>query len=164
MMRSMLLWMKRWWVLALVVTLALSLTSCSRRRSLQTYQGYEECSGSLGSFDAYVIPARGNPGMYEVSLIPTSVTPYDIARVVVLNQQLSYRLMVDQVILQPEEQIFVGYLSEAEINQYDSIAIIPWDANQLNLTPIEQNNEKDTVCALPLPGNKNSSGLSNAAP
>lgn len=166
MMGRFVVMMKRWWVLALVFTLALSLTSCSKRKSnLQSANyGFGYCDGSFGSFDVYVIPSKGSPGMFELSIIPVQVTAGDIAKIVVLNQNLSYKPMISQVVLQSEAEIFAGYLSEAEVNSYDTLAIIPWDPNQENVTPIEQNNDRDALCALPLPGYETGDGLSDVAP
>ena len=166
MMGKFVVMMKRWWVLALVFTLALSLTSCSKRKSnLQAADyGFGYCDGSIGSFDVYVIPSKGSPGLYELSIIPVSVNAGDIAKIVVLNQSLSYKPMLNQVVLQNEQEIFAGHLTESEVSSYDTLAIIPWDPSQENVTPIEQNNDKDALCALPLPGYETGDGLSDVAP
>jgi len=99
--------MHKWWTVALVLTLALSLTSCSskKRRLLTGGQGFGfgYCDGTLGSFDVYVIPSVGNPGLYAVSIIPVQpAQPGDIIRVAVANSSLAHKVLVDQAVVQAE--------------------------------------------------------------
>ncbi len=148
--------MKRWWVLALVFTLALSLTSCTKKKSnlFGSDYGFGYCDGTMGNFDVYVIPSASNSGLFEVSIIPVQVAQEgDIVKVNVLNQGLPYKELVSQVVLQTDQEIFAGFLTEQEINTYDTIAITPYDPNQALQTDFPyQNNEKDAICSLPMPG------------
>lgn len=148
--------MKRWWVLALVFTLALSLTSCSKKKTnLQgSDYGFGYCDGTMGNFDVYVIPSTSNPGLYEVSIIPIQVASEgQVIKVNVLNQGLPYKELVSKVTLITESEIFAGFLTESELNNYDTLAITPYDPNQeLQADFTQQNNETDAICSLPLPG------------
>ena len=144
--------MKRWWVLALVFTLALSLTSCSKRKKqLQTADyGFGYCDGTIGSFDIYVIPSKSSPGMYELSIIPVQLdAPGDIAKITIASQNLSYKEVVPQVVLQNEQEIFAGNITESDLQNYEILAITPWEAG---VTFLEQETDKDALCSLPLPG------------
>jgi len=148
--------MKRWWVLALVFTLALSLTSCSKKKTnLQgSDYGFGYCDGTMGSFDVYVIPSSTSSGLYELSIIPIQVASEgSVAKIHVLNQGLPYKQMVSSVTLITESEIFAGFLTEAELENYDTLAITPYDPNQeLQNDFTQQENATDAICSLPLPG------------
>jgi len=148
--------MKRWWVLALVFTLALSLTSCTKKKTNLSGSdyGFGYCDGTMGNFDVYVIPSTSNPGLYELSIIPIQVaTEGEIVKVNVLNSGLPYKEMVSQVVLQTEQEIFAGFLSESELQNYDTLAITPYDPSQaINTDFPYQNNNDDAICSLPIPG------------
>ncbi len=78
--RSVIAMMKKWWILAVVFTLALSLTSCSGGfdPNLQTGNGVGQttCSGAKGSF-ILTINQTGY-GMYDLQIDPQQVTPEGI--------------------------------------------------------------------------------------
>src|SRR5687767_11578121 len=98
-------WMKRWWVLALVFTLALSLTSCSsKKKNLQSGYGFGYCDGTIGSFDVYVL--NSGKGTYELSLIPVQVNAGDLVVVTLLNQGLMLKTMVTQATIQNDQELF----------------------------------------------------------
>jgi hypothetical protein len=142
--------MKRWWIVALVFTLALSLTSCSRKSLIpQSGYGLGYCDGTLGSFDVYVYQTS-TAGIYQVSIIPVQLdAPGDIVSVVVANQSLQYRELQTQVVVNNDMEILVGTLTDTELEAYDILAITPY---QPGVTFLEATPEKDAVCRLPLPG------------
>jgi len=115
---------KRWWVMALVVTLALSLTSCSRKRQPMTPAFIDtQCNGSLGDFDIYVVPSRLGPGRYDIQIMPIAVDdPGDVIQIAVSNGQ-GFKLLVPQVAVYDEEQIYAGTLMENELLTYDMLAM-----------------------------------------
>lgn len=142
---------RRWWMLVLVCILALSLTSCSRkaREAPVADYGFGHCDGTLGNFDVYVIRSKGNPGLYEIAIIPASLDqPGDIVNITVANQNLAYKEMQTQVVVDVEGEIFAGYLTESELETYDRIAITPY---QPGVSFLEATPEKDAICELPLP-------------
>ncbi len=144
--------MKRWWVIALVFTLALSLTSCSRAKQtqLQADYGFGYCDGSIGSFDVYVIRSQTQPGMYELTVIPVTLQqPGDIVSITVANKSLAYKQMVNQVVINPQQQVFSGYLSDTDLTTYDILAITPYAAGQ---TFLNAQSDAEALCTLPLPG------------
>ena len=148
------LMMKRWWLIALVFTLALSLTSCSKKvydlQSSPDY-GFGYCDGTLGNFDVYVARSRQDPSLYELVIVPVQLAdPGDIARINIANRNPSYREVVHEVVLNPEEQIFAGYLTEEDLQTYDILAITPFDGS--GQTFLEQQTDKEAICNLPLPG------------
>jgi hypothetical protein len=151
MMGRVVLMMKRWWMVALVFTLALSLTSCSRKAlAPQTGYGLGYCDGTLGSFDVYVYQTS-TAGIYQVSVIPVSLDqPGDIVSITVANASLAYKVLQNQVVLFNDNEILAGTLTDTELELYDQLAITPYDSS--GATWLEQAPEKDAVCYLPLPG------------
>jgi hypothetical protein len=158
---------KRWWIIALVFTLALSLTSCAKRRpqdlqSLPEY-GFGYCDGSIGSFDVYVIRTKQDTSLFELSIIPVNLDqPGDIARINIANKSPSYREVVHEIVLQPNQEIFAGYLTENDLQTYDIVAITPFDGS--GATFLEQTAEKEAICTLPLPGDGTPDGLGYGTP
>src|ERR1700733_3083375 len=88
---------KRWWKFALVITLALSLTSCSTKAPLVsgTNYGFGYCddqnwvtsqgvSGPV-SYDVYVIPM--GTGTYQLAIIPIQVNAGDLIKITLTNNQ-----------------------------------------------------------------------------
>lgn len=161
MMGRFVLMLKRWWVLALVFTLALSLTSCSKKKSNQNLDvyGFDYCDGELGSFDVYTFP--NNDGTYDLSVIPVDVNAGDVVQISLTNQGLTYKDMIPQVALASEEEIYVGRLTESDLDNYDILAIVkPLDGNQqIEILP-NREVESDAICTIPLPED---GGLSDAA-
>lgn len=143
--------MKRWWLTALVFTLSLSLTSCSKKKDntlLQSGYGYTQCDGTMGSFDVYVFQSKNYSGMYELHVTPYQVDAGDIASITIANQALSYKQVVPQVVLQPNEDIFAALLTESDLYTYDILAVTPYDPST-NFA--EQAPAKDTFCTINLP-------------
>jgi len=67
---------KKWWVLVLVATLALSLTSCGKKRN-RLMSGAIDCSGPLGNNTQdsvfYVLLEPQNNGQYGIWVLPEAV-------------------------------------------------------------------------------------------
>jgi hypothetical protein len=144
--------LKKWWLTALVFTLVLPLVSCSKKRkeTLQADYGFTQCDGTIGSFDVYVIRSKTNPGTFEISIITIQAdAPGDIASITVANSSKAYKQLIPQVVLNNDQEIFGGYLTESELNQYDILAITPYDPST-NFA--DQVSAKDALCTLPLPG------------
>jgi len=145
--------MKKWWIVALVITLALSLTSCSKKRDgLVAGEGqgfgFGYCDGELGQFDVYVIPVNGNPGRYELSIIPVQVRAGDIVRIAIANSSLAYREMVSQVVVNPDVEIQAGFVNFSDFQFYDILAIRPAEPGTNFL---DGSSNVDAICELPLP-------------
>lgn len=144
--------MKRWWIIAVIFTLSLSLTSCSRSKTTlgAAEFGYGPCDGTLGAFDVYVIRNRQDPNLFDISVIPVALdAPGDIVTITVANQSLAYRELVPQVSIFNDNEIRAGTLTEAELAQFDILAITPFQAG---VTFLEGTADKDAICTLPLPG------------
>ncbi len=146
---------KRWWLIALVFTLALSLTSCSKRlpQDLQSgpVYGFGYCDGSMGAFDVYVIPSQTDSSTYQLAIIPVSLDqPGDIVRIDLANSSPSYKSEVSELVLQPNQEINAGYLTDSDLQSYNILSITPYDGS--GATYLEQAGEKDAICNLPLPG------------
>ncbi len=146
--------MRRWWIIALVFTLALSLTSCSNKMSnLQgaTY-GQSQCDGSLGSFDIYLIAQSS--GQYQLAIIPVSpANPGDIVTVNVVDQQsMAYQTLEDQVVINADQEIDFE-LSEAQVANYDTLALSLFQPGGASFPDIQA--QEDALCYLPQMGEGN---------
>ena len=146
--------MKRWWLVVFVFTLALTLTSCSRKRASNLQDAVAlPCQGELGDFDVWVIRSTSQTGMYQLVVIPVALTvPGDIATItVVASSNGAYRQMVPQVVLDNESEIPVGFLTEYELNLYDQLSISLYDgANDFT-----QSQAEFTNCEIPYPDGTN---------
>lgn len=168
--------MKKWWVTALVFTLALSLTSCSKKKKevLQSSFGYRTCDNSMdigdnqtpgiGQFDVYLQKSSSNPGMYELFL--TVIQPAnsgDIVSITVFSSQTNgYKQMVSQIVLDgPDQEINVGMLSTQEANLYDIIAITPFDGTT---SVAFQSSQQANFCYIPQIGENNQPGDQTSVP
>jgi len=142
--------MKKWWMIAMVFALALSLTSCSRRGASANY-GINYCDGTMGEFDIYTAAVAGQAGTYKVVVIPVSLSAAgDVVSITVVNQSsLAYKEMVQQVVVYVDQEITAGFLTEAELQTYDLIAITSYTPGTDFLSA---NPEKDAICGLPLLG------------
>lgn len=144
--------MRKWWLMALVGTLALSLTSCAKRRNfnLSGAYGFTQCDGANWSFDVYTIRSQSQPGSVELVIMPVSIdTPGDIASVTIGNSQNGYRQLIQQVVLNPEQEIPAGMLTNADLYNYPILAITNYDPST---NFINQNAQKSAFCEIPLPG------------
>ncbi len=145
--------MRKWWVIALVFTLALSLTSCSRRRATQnSLYGLSYCDGIYGSFDVYTIKNPSLPGTYLITIMPASVTnPGDIVAIAVANSSnFAYKPLVTETALNQEQEISgQGYLTDSELNNYDRIVL--YQPNP-QLTFLQQDGASAQTCYLAAPG------------
>ena len=145
--------MRRWWLMVLVLTLALSLTSCAKRKlyGLSGAYGYTQCDSNNWQFDVYLFPSQNQVGYYDLVIMPAYIdTPGDIATVVITNSQtLGYRQLINQVVLYENQEISAGTLSTADLNNYPQLAITSYDASG---TPWpQQNSPKGSYCNLPIP-------------
>jgi hypothetical protein len=147
--------MRKWWLTALVLTLALSLTSCAKRRlynlnALNGAYGFTQCDGANWAFDVYMFRSQSQPGSYDLVIMPFTIdTPGDIASVTIGNQQLGYKQLVSQVVLNDGQEINAGVLTSADVNNYPILAITAFD-NTTNF--VSSSPAKASYCELPLPG------------
>ncbi len=143
---------KRWWILALVGLLVLALTSCSGKKKTAAGSDmyYESCQGTIGSFDIYLIPT-GRTSTYELVMVPFSLdAPGDIVKIALVNDAGSFRTYIQEIDLQLDQEISIGYVTDSDLYNYNGIAVVPSDPNQQFETPVSQQNEKDALCAIPI--------------
>lgn len=140
--------MKKWWLIAVVFTLALSLTSCSSRSNYADQNfGYAECnSGTLGYFDVYTI-ANSN-STFNVVVVPYQVFTQGVSYTFGLeNSYTGYPAAQDVTPVQDQE-ILVATITAAQLQNYTWIRIGPYQAGVPYLSSSADN---DVVCELPLP-------------
>jgi hypothetical protein len=144
--------MRKWWLMVLVGTLALSLTSCAKRKlySLSGPYGFTQCDGTGWTFDVYTVRSQSQYGSYDLVIMPVSVdTPGDIASITIANSNQAYKQLVSQVVLNPNQEIDAGMISSSDLTNYPILAITPFDStnNFVSSTP-----QKSAYCYIPLPG------------
>lgn len=153
--------MKRWWLIALVFTLALSLTSCGKKQAItqdgtQDY-GWAACdSDELGQIDVYVVP-NYTTGLYELYVIPVQLIDNgDVVEVHIANQSTqNFKPVIPQATLFNEVEVFAT-LTYADLYNFDTVGIVSFPATQEEaFTPLfQRESAKGVFCELPLPGNE----------
>lgn len=145
--------MRKWWLMALMLTLALSLTSCAKRKlyNQNSNYGFSQCDSTNWQFDVYLFKSTTKVGYYDIVIMPAYIdTPGDIATVTIANNQNGgYRQLINQVVLYANQEIDAGSISNADLNSYPILAITSFDAttNWAQATPA-----KASYCYLPIPG------------
>jgi hypothetical protein len=151
--RIVLVTVKKWWLVALVFTLALSLTSCSKRRSeyIQPDIGVGYCDDeSVGQTDIYVKRSDAQPDLFEIYAVPAYMVEEGfIAQFNVFNANPAYKPLLPEVVMYSGQPIFLGYLNTDELESYTEMAISPADPST---TFLEQETDQFVRCPLPLPG------------
>lgn len=139
----------RWWVLALVATLALSLTSCGMKRSSYLTSGGAECDGnesgkpSMGYFSVSTAPYGNDIAIYITVLEPA--VPGDQVSVVLLGDG-TVRELSGVHTLAAGSRFFAGTITQEEWQTFDTVSI----EDALNgILWKDSNPEKITECALP---------------
>ncbi len=168
--------MKKWWVTVLVLTLALSLTSCSKKKkdTLQAGLGYRICDNSMdvgdnqtpsiGSFDVYIERSANNSGMFDLYMdLVQPAEAGDIVSVTIMsNSTGGYRQMIREIVLSSSGQrIIVGSLTAQDAEIYDLIAITPFDSTT---SFAEQIPQKANFCYIPLVGDNTQVGDYTSTP
>ena len=141
----------RWWVLALVATLALSLTSCGKKRSSWLTSGGLECQGTMGDFAVSTL-AYGNQGLYQVRLVVFQPDQeFDEVSVTLVNSDTgAYRTLINGLALQSNQEMVVGLITQSELDNYDTLSVTPAFSSG---TWAQQVADKATDCDLPYPAN-----------
>lgn len=139
---------KRWWIVALVFTLALSLTSCAKRKKEPFIgDGLSSCEGNLGSFYIAVRP-QGVSGLYQILVEPVGLDePGDIAQITLVNGDNSYKPLLKEVVLVPNQVIYAGTVSEDDLDSYNYVDISLIDDTGAGY--LDQAPEKVSTCDLP---------------
>ncbi len=150
--RSVIVMMKKWWILAVVLTLALSLTSCSGGSDTSLQGSAQTCTGNQGTFDL-VLNSAGN-GTYNLELDPEEVTQEGIITEIALVDSSGDYKVVDQ-----EESLFSGRpvnisnIAASDLQNFSYLVIANYNPQVkfLQMTNPE-------FCTLPFGGNASSNG------
>lgn len=139
----------KWWVLVLVATLALSLTSCGKKRSSWLMSGSDvECDGELGYFGVSVVPI--GKGLYEVRLVVFESDPnYPVTIAVADSYSQAHRVLASDLTLQNDTQYGGWTITQSELDSYDTISITPYTGN--GSWRNQQVGNLYTECDLPYP-------------
>ena len=151
--------MKKWWVLAVVVVLAMTFTSCSsRNRQLLGYQAYAYCQGDRWSFEV-AIEAEGN--YYNLIINPIdNVEQGDIVGLYMSDASsgADYLPLKENIPFYDGGVFKIRGLSLDEFNRYEALGLVPWDGVTSYPEHIA-NGSEGTFCALPYPGDGSATGL-----
>src|SRR3954471_10905137 len=97
---------KKWLIIAAILSFATGLTtSCAKKKKdlLLADYGFGYCDGSIGSFDLYLIKSKSQAGMYELSFVVAKADqPGEVASIYIANRNLSYKAMIQEVVLEDE--------------------------------------------------------------
>jgi len=159
-MERVIIVVKKWWVLALVLTLALSLTSCSKKRNNGLLvQDQVACDGGLGEFNLFLLPAQGQVGMYDIFVVPYSVVPLDLVTIAIGQDTgdfaFPHQVLVKETTVQPDVEIYAGRISQGQLAQFDRFIIAQVFAGTTTFHDNyrqAQQQFRTAVCVLPLPG------------
>ena len=139
---------KKWWMIVLVATLALSLTSCGRRRT-NLLSGGIQCAGDLGDFDVALYPAGNN--QFEVVIVPYEAYADEISFSVGQYDGTERTLSTLTFNNAESQEYSVGFMTMAEV--YSGFDTLWLDGYFSNGQPAGQ-----LDCMLPLPNGAGSSG------
>lgn len=141
---------KKWWVLVVVATLALSLTSCGKKRYLMSGSGVS-CmaadSYSMGDFLIATYPS--GQGQYQLKVTVLGLTdPGDKISIVLFDTSTRYFDVLKNNSAPRVGQDFIFTITESQLQNYDEVRIQDefygaWD----QATP-----SKYSDCYFPLPG------------
>jgi len=110
---------KKWWMIVLVATLALSLTSCGRKRT-RLLSGAIQCAGELGDFDVALYPAGNN--QFEVVVLPYEAYADQIAFSIAQSGGSSRSLSTLSFNNAASQEYSVGIITAAELSSgFDSL-------------------------------------------
>lgn len=122
---------KKWWLLALVFTLALSLTSCSSRKKGQLTGGLAlQCTGDY-TFEIEVLPSSNGADLYDITVGVVQADAGDQVQVVMSSSDGSHDVKLPSVSLMPNKYLRVFGVSYEEITTYNILVVwqLPADAN-----------------------------------
>ena len=145
--------MRKRWLCALVLTLALALTSCQKRKVdyIAPQIGVGPCDDqSVGQFDVYVRMSPAQADMFEIYIVPYYLNDEGfVGQVNAFNAQPAAKLLQPYIIFYTGQTYFIGYLSADEVNYYTELAITPADPST---TFLDQQTDQFVRCAIPQPG------------
>ncbi len=153
--------MKKWWMIAVVFALAMSLTSCSRRSNMGGNANFgwnylcgttQEGENNIGTYDIYTEKVTGRAGLNDIHIAVASLdTPGDTVEVwAVRSGDINdNKMILGSVVLMVGSEIFVGTLSDAELEQYDLLIL---KTPTPGVPFLSANPEKYAQCTLPRVG------------
>lgn len=148
--RTVVAMIKKFWILAVVFTLALSLTSCSSGKG--NYSGGNsglDCSGPKDSF--YVEIVQGSGSAYDLVLTPTQVSTEGVLAQIALLGDTVNQLQVKEnmVTLYTGLPIHISVTLD-DLQNFRSIGVGHMNLNQPNQAFTQM--AAGAICQLPLPG------------
>lgn len=153
--RTVVVILKRWWMVALVFTLALSLTSCSSgQNNLYGGSAAYDCRGPKDSFLVELYPQTGNT--YTLSLTPTGLsTEGVIAQIALIGDTINQlKTVYTTVTLHSGMPVEINVTLDDLLN-YSNVGVAHY--NQNNPTALFPQMTAGAICQLPLPGDGNNS-------
>lgn len=149
--------LKKWWLMAVVLTLAMSLTSCSTKkktRALQSGEYYNACGG--GYPVEVVVQPTGQRDMYNVIIVPTNQNRGDQVAIGFGSSMGTCDDRKSSVAMIPGQEIVIPSVSLYEMSTYPILVIAPnYVGDPLSSVCEREESELTTYCQIPVPGYTN---------
>lgn len=150
----LLVMVKKWWVLVLVMTLAMSLTSCGRKKNtnLLGSNGWTWCSGDMGDFFVITEVAAGRAGFYDVWVeVDAAAADGDLVSIAITQGGYYPQVKQSNVTVYSGAQIYLGQITENDLYSFDTVEIkgVPQNSGGVAY-PYQQS--AMTECDLPFIG------------
>ena len=114
---------KKWWIIALVFVLALTLTSCSKKNGVTNQGVLSKCDNPNFAYIDMTVEPSTQGGVYNVYAYPQAINPGSIVRIGIDDASGNFRILTDQVALNPGVKSYVGQVTDADFSSFDQIAI-----------------------------------------
>jgi hypothetical protein len=135
-----------------VIFLPVFFTACSNTNSGTTeplQDGFAECSGNFGDFDVY-LTVSSNAGVYQMNIIPVNVPQTNVeGTIAIANSNPSEEILLNEVDIVQNQTINVGTITDAQLQNYNILAITPYSAA---VDYLSASSSGDTICYVPQPG------------
>ena len=139
-----------------VVIFCLVLASaCAPRKATRELfqQGFGECNNGnntgIADFDVVLQRSSTRKNFFELRIIPVDVPRAgEIIRVGIGGGASGVKELVPATTLRKDKQIFAGYLTNSDIDNYPQIVIAPYDGGQTALS--ESATGLEVLCPLPV--------------
>ena len=139
--------------LVLMITM-LGLISCSSSKKVNSNSGALFCQSNAGTFELYLEPFGSSSDLYSLFVLPIQVFRdgdiVSIGLVTPNGNSVGAQVLQHDVTLSANREITLGPISSADLDNFDSIAIVPYQPGTAFLAT--QNAEYEIFCDLPIPG------------
>jgi len=137
--------LKKWWVLVVVATLALSLTSCGKKNN-RLMSGSSLCEGELGDFELVTLPYGRR---YQLVLY-VDYLKYDVDLELTFYNSETQDYNPFTVVRTSEGAQLTFDVPEATVYEYDELRITPVSSQGGNWN--QRRSTDEAICVISFPG------------